>query len=96
MGKRGAKPKNPNSNDEDQGSEVCTRSMTPNLNEPGEVSAKQNQFHSPATRDGTGLISMMTESYDSTHNHFFLHSVDIQVYLLSHILLMELIAIFGP
>ncbi|KAG2291400.1 hypothetical protein Bca52824_038069 [Brassica carinata] len=49
MVKRGAKLKNRNFNDEDQGSEVRTRSITPNRDEPDEVSAKHQQFCSSAS-----------------------------------------------
>ena len=76
MVKRGAKLKNQNFNDDDQGSEVRTRSITPNRDEPDEVSAKHQQFRSSVIRDGVSSTLMPTESYDSTHSPFFLHSAD--------------------
>ncbi|XP_013668607.2 uncharacterized protein LOC106372892 [Brassica napus] len=76
MVKRGAKPKNQNFNDEDRGSEVRTRSITPNHDEADEVFAKHQQFRSSVIRDGVSSTLMPTESYDSTHCPFFLHSAD--------------------
>ena len=76
MVKRGAKPKNRNFNDEDRGSEVRTRSITPNHDEADEVFARHQQFHSSVIRDGFSSTLMPTKSYDRTHSPFFLHSAD--------------------
>ena len=87
MVKRGAKLKNQTFNDEDKGFVDPMRPVMPNLDEPEEVSAKKQQFHSSVVCDDASSLPMLTESYDSIHTPFFLHSTDhLSLYIVSHTL----------
>lgn len=70
--KRGGMMKIRNSTQGDGGFEVRNKLVRPILDEPEDFSAKQQQSHDLSV----AMIPVMTESYNSTHSPFFLHSGD--------------------